>query len=55
MVTEYPPTIKHSPKPPCACDQCIEATVAADSRRAELAEILDRLEWLELLSESADE
>ena len=41
----------HSPKPPCDCDRCRQA----DSRKAELSELLDRIAWIELLSSSSDE
>ncbi len=44
--------ISHDERPPCDCDACQTATIAADSRRAEIAQILDRLEWLELLAGS---
>ena len=47
--------VSHCEKPPCTCVSCREATEAADSRRVEIAEILDRLEWLELLAGSDDE
>ena len=47
--------IVHCEKPPCACHSCRKATEAADSRRTEIAEILDRLAWIELLASSDDE
>ena len=46
---------QHSDYPPCDCDACLQATAAADSRRAEIAEILDRVEWLDLLTSGDDE
>ena len=46
---------KHSLKPPCNCPQCQEATAAADSRSAEIAELFDRLDWLEIFASPEDE
>ena len=46
---------RHSPKPPCDCQACKEATAAANSRRAEITEIMDRIEWLELLAGGVDD
>ena len=50
MLQEMDFIVKHCDRPPCDCDSCHEATIAADSRRAEIAEIFDRIEWIELLS-----
>lgn len=37
-------TIVHSLKPPCWCNSCLRLTAQADQRRAELDDILRRLD-----------
>ena len=46
---------KHSLKPPCDCPQCREATEAADSRLSAIAELFDRLNWLEIFASSEED
>lgn len=39
-------TDTHSPTPPCDCDSCRRATLAADVRRAETAKALSRADYV---------
>jgi len=50
-----PTLTAHSEKTPCDCESCREATVSADSRRAEIAELFDRLNWLEIFASSEED
>jgi hypothetical protein len=47
-------TAEHSTTPPCTCADCLRATFQADQRRAELAEILARLDHAEKLASEGD-
>jgi|GEM_PF-6124279 len=36
--------VKHSERPPCDCDRCLAKTAQADRRRAEISDILERVD-----------
>lgn len=55
MITDSIQAGKHKAKPPCHCAACLRATAQADQRRAELADILARLDRAEQLLEVASD
>lgn len=55
MILDSAGKVQHSLQPPCSCLACLRATVTADQRRAELAEILARLDQAdELVTEGLE-